>query len=363
MAELSDNTNWFETDASNNKGPPNGWPEGMMPSAVNDTARSDKGALKRFWDRINPVQTVVPASGIWTFVTSNPAYPTAYVDGEVYSFTAGNISVGGDQFQVNALPAKPIWKRIFVSPFWTPIIAQDIFTSLRPQLVYDTLLNSGAGAFILLNPFVPIYGDGAGGISVASNVSASNVSASSVTVNGSGLAVYVPAGLIQTDYNGSSSGGIAIRATGGAIESDYAGGTAFYAPNGNFVGVNITVSGNGYKPGGGSWVATSDARLKEAVTDYSAGLAKVMALRPVAYCYNGRGGSTRDGRRYVGLVADEVEGVMPEMVGTISELLDPGDAAPSEIKTLDTTALTFALVNCVKELAARVASLEADVRD
>jgi hypothetical protein len=225
------------------------------------------------------------------------------------------------------------------------------------QFTYDTGASGGAGAFVLLTPFVPISGDGAGGIS------ASNVSASSVTVNGSGLAVYVPAGLIQTDYNGSSSGGIAIRATGGAIESDYAGGTAFYAPNGNFVGVNITVSGNGYKPGGGSWVATSDARLKEAVTDYSAGLAKVMALRPVAYCYNGRGGSTRDGRRYVGLVADEVEGVMPEMVGTISELLDPGDAAPSEIKTLDTTALTFALVNCVKELAARVASLEADVRD
>ena len=59
MAELSDNTNWFETDASNNKAPPNGWPEGMMPSGVNDTARGDKGALKRFWDRINPVQVVV----------------------------------------------------------------------------------------------------------------------------------------------------------------------------------------------------------------------------------------------------------------------------------------------------------------
>ena len=68
MADLSDNTNWFETDASNNKAPPNGWPEGMMPSGVNDTARGDKGALKRFWDRINPVQTITPASGVWTFV-------------------------------------------------------------------------------------------------------------------------------------------------------------------------------------------------------------------------------------------------------------------------------------------------------
>jgi hypothetical protein len=356
MADLSDNTNWFETDASNNKASPNGWPEGMMPSGVNDTARGDKGALKRFWDRINPVQGIAPSGGVYTFVTSNTAYPTAYVFGEIYTFHAGANSIGGDQFGVNGLPLKPIYKLHSDSSI-TPIAANDIITACAPQLVYDGGLNAGAGGFWLLNPFVPISGDGAGGIS------ASNVSASSVTVNGSGLAVYVPAGLIQTDYNGSSSGGIAIRATGGAIESDYAGGTAFYAPNGNFVGVNITVSGNGYKPGGGSWGATSDARLKEAVTDYSAGLAKVMALRPVAYCYNGRGGSTRDGRRYVGLVADEVEGVMPEMVGTISELLDPGDAAPSEIKTLDTTSLIFALVNCVKELATRITSLEVDVRD
>jgi hypothetical protein len=355
MADLSDGTNWFETDASNNKGPPNGWPEGMMPSGVNDTARSDKGALKRFWDRINPVQTISSSGGIYTFTTSNTAYPTGYYGGEIYCFRAGNNSAGGDQFQINSFGPLPIWKRTATT--LAPIGPLDIAASDAVQLFFDGSLNGGAGAFVLVNPYVPVQGDGAGGIS------ASNVSASSVTVNGSGLAVYVPAGLIQTDYNGSSSGGIAIRATGGAIESDYAGGTAFYAPNGNFVGVNITVSGNGYKPGGGSWVATSDARLKEAVTDYSAGLAKVMALRPVVYCYNGRGGSTRDGRRYVGLVADEVEGVMPEMVGTISELLDPGDAAPSEIKTLDTTALTFALVNCVKELAARVASLEADVRD
>jgi hypothetical protein len=369
MADLSDNTNWFETDASNNKASPNGWPEGMMPSGVNDTARGDKGALKRFWDRINPVQGIAQAGdGNWFFVTSNTAYPTAYVDGEVYAFKAESDGTGGDRFEVNTLGLKPIYV-VHADNQIVPLAAFDIMGGYRHSLVYDASLNSGSGGFILLNPWLPIWNSSAGTTvfgDFAANGDlhvAGGISASSVTVNGSGLAVYVPAGLIQTDYNGSSSGGIAIRATGGAIESDYAGGTAFYAPNGNFVGVNITVSGNGYKPGGGSWVATSDARLKEAVTDYSAGLAKVMALRPVAYCYNGRGGSTRDGRRYVGLVADEVEGVMPEMVGTISELLDPGDAAPSEIKTLDTTALTFALVNCVKELAARVASLEADVRD
>jgi hypothetical protein len=50
------------------------------------------------------------------------------------------------------------------------------------------------------------------------------------------------------------------------------------------------------------------------------------------------------------------------MVGTISKLLDPGDSVPTELKTLDTSALIFALVNCCQELAARVEALE-NVRD
>jgi len=55
MADISDGANWSETDAANNRLSPNGWPEGMMPSGVNDAARADKGALKRFWNRANPI--------------------------------------------------------------------------------------------------------------------------------------------------------------------------------------------------------------------------------------------------------------------------------------------------------------------
>src|SRR5215472_18254977 len=109
MAELSDNSNWFETDASNNAPPPNGWPEGQMPSTVNDCARADRGALKRFWDRINPVEYIAPSGAAWTFNTSNTAYPTAYVAGEIYSFIAGGDAAGNDTFAVNALGAKPIY--------------------------------------------------------------------------------------------------------------------------------------------------------------------------------------------------------------------------------------------------------------
>jgi len=161
MAELSDNTNWSETDANNNKAPPNGWPEGMMPSGVNDSARGDKGALKRFWDRANPVQTVSPASGVYTFATSNIAYPAAYATGEVFSFHAGGASVGGDQFQVNTLGALPIYK-INYDGTLVAILAGDIVATQHVRLVYLPTLNAGAGGFLLLDPYLPATGNGAG---------------------------------------------------------------------------------------------------------------------------------------------------------------------------------------------------------
>jgi hypothetical protein len=384
MAELSDNTNWFETDASNNKASPNGWPEGMMPSGVNDTARADKGALKRFWDRINPVQVVAPSGGVYTFNTANIAYPTAYVYGEVYAFRVAGDSIGGDQFQVNALGPKPIWKYTAGSAE-VPIAAHDMILSQDARLIYDSSLNGGSGAFILLNPFLPISGDGAGGIT------AGNISANSLTATGSGLALHVPAGLIQTDYNGSGSGGEAIYATNGGIRSD-AVGTALYLPNGNIVCQTIAVAGTDeggtgsgvairctsgavesdhfgtafYAPNGNvvcvSLTQSSDIRIKEDIKDYRSSLSAIRRLRPVTYAHNGKGGTVRSGRRHIGLIADEVLSVMPEMVGTISKLLDPGDSVPTELKTLDTSALIFALINCCQELAARVEALE-NVRD
>jgi hypothetical protein len=163
MPDLSDGVNWSEIDANNNQAPPNGWPEGMMPSGVNDAARADRGALKRFWDKINPVQGITPSGGVWTFTTANPAYPTAYVNGEIYCFHPAVLSAGNDQFQVNALGPKPILKRIAQGSGTTliPVIAGD-FRGHEVRLVYDAALNAGAGAFFLSDPFIPISGDGTG---------------------------------------------------------------------------------------------------------------------------------------------------------------------------------------------------------
>lgn len=41
---------WSTTAASNNSAPPDGWPEGMNPNAVNDTAREMMAAIKTWYD-------------------------------------------------------------------------------------------------------------------------------------------------------------------------------------------------------------------------------------------------------------------------------------------------------------------------
>jgi hypothetical protein len=63
-------------------------------------------------------------------------------------------------------------------------------------------------------------------------------------------------------------------------------------------------------------------------------------------------------REFLGLVAQDVLPVMPEMIGTRRMRLAPDDAEPTETYTMDCTALPLALINAVNEIAARLDALE-----
>ena len=145
---------------------------------------------------------------------------------------------------------------------------------------------------------------------------------------------------------------------------------------------SMIVSGQAYKPGGGDWIDSSDARIKNVEGDYARGLADVVQLRPVLYTYKGNDtsdapahilkdatgpvvvpypnsphhASATEGRKFAGLIAQEVETIIPEMVKQRSGYID--GAAVSDLRDLDTTPLIFALINAVKELKARVEELE-----
>jgi hypothetical protein len=147
---------------------------------------------------------------------------------------------------------------------------------------------------------------------------------------------------------------------------------------------------NAFKPGGGPFTDWSDARIKNVEGDYPRGLDEVLALRPVLYTFKGNdtpdpvsatpGPPSEDelknreaivvpfgnsnhyhqavaGTKFAGLVAQEVEIVMPEMVSQREGYID--GAKVTDLRDIDTTPLIFALINAVKTLAARIEALEA----
>ena len=151
-----------------------------------------------------------------------------------------------------------------------------------------------------------------------------------------------------------------IVATTGSVDigpSTQAGAFQYTVGKFDYLGY-LRVMTEGLQPGGGMWGDSSDIRLKRDVEDYKTGLEAVLALHPISFCFNGSGGSIDNGVRHIGLIADEAETVMPEMVGSMRQKLHPDDVEETDIKMLNATALTYALVNAVKDIVARLDKLE-----
>lgn len=129
-----------------------------------------------------------------------------------------------------------------------------------------------------------------------------------------------------------------------------------------------------YKAGGGSWGDISDERIKNVVGPYEHGLAEILALNPVRYTFKGNDtygdpegalpytnsnhyGPAKDGKEFIGLIAQSVEDPLPECVKQGKGWIDGVEV--DDLRDLDPSPLVFALINAVKELTARVAELEA----
>ena len=147
--------------------------------------------------------------------------------------------------------------------------------------------------------------------------------------------------------------------TAGSVAFQYRPPSGNYATTFTFdAGGNLFINGpNATKSTGTSWINPSDRRIKKNVTDYTPGLDAICALRPIRFEHNGAAGTT-DGAPGISFIADEVESVMPEMVGTQRAKLQPDDDEDTELKTLDVSPMLFAFVNAFKEVAARLDALE-----
>lgn len=124
----------------------------------------------------------------------------------------------------------------------------------------------------------------------------------------------------------------------------------------------LTIDTSGACSASSTWAVISDMRLKENIQDYPRGLSEILALNPIYYQWNGRGGVRADGELHFGLAAQDVEEVLPELIREHEYVPPEGsDDEPMTLKTYSPTDITFALVNAIKELQMQIDELKSQL--
>lgn len=126
---------WSKTAGSNNASPPDGFPEGMAPGSVNDSAREVMAQVRR-WAEQEVSATYASDTGSANAYAIAPAVaPSAYTTGAIYWFKAANANTGASTLNVNALGAKTIKK--FSAGGGVDLAAGDIVAGQLVEVVYD----------------------------------------------------------------------------------------------------------------------------------------------------------------------------------------------------------------------------------
>jgi Chaperone of endosialidase len=128
-----------------------------------------------------------------------------------------------------------------------------------------------------------------------------------------------------------------LNAEGGAVVLNSAIGSTTHT---------LYCNGTAAKPGGGSWTATSDVRLKENVQPFTEGLDEVMQIDPVTYHYIAATGHDTQ-VQHVGVIAQQLQSVAPAMVA--ENPMELQDGTTGNYLSVDPSAFTYMLINGMKE--------------
>jgi hypothetical protein len=235
-------------------------------------------------------------------------------------------------------------------------------------------------------------------LNVPAQMSSNTVVTNGVTVNGqTNTAANSLAGSVYPGYNTGGTNWYFTYSGGQNVQFEN-GGTAYYTfntstgnrswinnsavimqlgPTGAFgSGVLTLTSQWAFKASTSTWTVSSDSRIKNITGDYNDGLDKILKLHPVKFTY--KGNDTREQLKesiseapypaslhyevaknkeeVVGLVAQELEEIFPTMVKKSESYID--GVKVEDLRFNDIGELTYALVNAVKTLAARIDYLE-----
>ena len=114
----------------------------------------------------------------------------------------------------------------------------------------------------------------------------------------------------------------------------------------------------------GSLFNASDERLKHNISDMNYGLKEVLQLNPISYQYNGKGGVRNVAGTQIGLKAQDLQKVAPEMVTTFTyeeENEETKVIDSEEYLMIDESAIKYMLINAIQEQQAIIERLEEEL--
>lgn len=130
-------SNWTEADASNSTAAPDGAPEGMFPSGVNDTMRAMMGATKRWYDWTIPTTT---AGSSTAYTLTYSVAPGALVSGMTHTVLFNAANGAAATLNVNALGAKPLY--YYDGSTWSAVPTGAIPINTIAPVTYDSVAGS-----------------------------------------------------------------------------------------------------------------------------------------------------------------------------------------------------------------------------
>jgi microcystin-dependent protein len=134
-------SNWSEIDGSNITAAPDGMPEGMAPSGVNDWGRAVMGAIKRWLNRSNPRLSAGTGAA---YTLSYGVAPGALVDGMTHLVEFHAANGAGATLNVNLLGAIPL--HYYAAGAWRAAPPGLITANQVLRVAY----NSAAGSYRIL---------------------------------------------------------------------------------------------------------------------------------------------------------------------------------------------------------------------
>ena len=226
----------------------------------------------------------------------------------------------------------------------------------------NTLIGLGAGCNLTTGGFNIAIGElagaqmtGAGGNVLVGNYAGRVTSQGSNTFVGSSSGCNNTSGFFNT-FLGWDSG--TTTTTGSCNVVIGAGASASSATVSNEVTISNNIVVARFSGFGGSWSFVSDARDKTDVEDLAIGLDFIKAVKPRKFKWNLRSSEVGKGKEAAGFIAQEVLEVAEQFDAQYTDLVYTNDP---EQYTFAATNMIPMMVNAIKELAAEVESLKAQL--